>query len=215
MNRSMLVIWLVAGLAMAPPRATAQAAVAVAPDQGDSSDVSDALRPGDLIRLRVWREPDFTGDFPVDEGGVVMLPRLGAINVAAEHAESLKVRLTRAYEAFLTHTSVDVEFLRRVQIRGAVQKPGLYHVEPVMRVSDALALAGGVLPTGRQDRVEIIRDGARLPAALSGQLQISRSPVRSGDQLYVPERSWFSRNTGVVLGGVSALSGFLYVVLHL
>lgn len=214
MNRSALSIWLLVGLAVAPPRVTAQTAVAVGSARGDSSHVSDALRPGDLIRLRVWREPDFTGDFPVDESGVVVLPRLGAINVTAEHPESLKASLTREYQAFLTHTSVDVEFLRRVQIRGAVQKPGLYHVEPVMRVSDALALAGGVLPNGREDRVEIIRAGERLPATLSGQLMISRSPVRSGDQLYVPERSWFSRNTGVVLGGISAVTTFLYVVLH-
>ena len=211
MNRIALSIWLVVGLALAPPRATAQGPADLAPARVDSS---DALRPGDLIRLRVWREPDFTGDFPVDESGVVVLPRLGPINVAAEQPESLKATLTRQYRAFLSHTSVAVEFLRRVQIRGAVQKPGLYHVDPGMRVSDALALAGGVSSNGREDRVEIIRDGARLPATISGQLQIARSPVRSGDQLYVPERSWFSRNTGVVLGGISAVTTFLYVVLH-
>jgi polysaccharide biosynthesis/export protein len=214
MNRSALSIWLLVGTALAPPHMAAQGAVAVAPARGDSSDMSDALRPGDLIRLRVWREPDFTGDFPVDETGVVMLPRLGPINVAAQHPESLKVTLTREYQAFLTHTAVEVEYLRRVQIRGAVQKPGLYHVDPAMRVSDALALAGGVVSNGREDRVEIFRDGARLPAMISGQLEIAHSPVRSGDQLYVPERSWFSRNTGVVLGGISAVTTFLYVVLH-
>lgn len=214
MNRSVLTIWLLVGLAVAPPRAAAQAAVAVASAPGDSSDGSGPLRPGDLIRLRVWREPDFTGDFPVDETGVVVLPRLGALNVAAQQPESLKATLVRAYQAFLTHTSVEVEFLRRVQIRGAVQKPGLYHVDAVMSVSDALALAGGVLPNGREDKVEIIREGERLPGTLSGRLLISRSPVRSGDQLYVPERTWFSRNTGVVLGGISAVTTFLYVVLH-
>lgn len=211
MNRFALSIWLVAGLGAAPPRATAQGAVAVEPAPMDSS---DALRPGDLIRLRVWREPDFTGDFPVDESGVVLLPRLGAINVAALHPESLKVTLIREYQAFLTHTAVDVEYLRRVQVRGAVQKPGVYHVEPGMRVSDVLALAGGVVPNGREDRVQIFRDGVRLPATISGLVEIARSPVRSGDQLYVPERSWFSRNTGVVLGGISAVTTFLYVVLH-
>lgn len=212
MNRSVLVIWLLGGLAVAPPRASAQAAVAVVSVRGDSSDVSDALRPGDLIRLRVWREPDFTGDFPVDESGVIVLPRLGAINVATEHAESLKIRLTRAYEAFLTHTSVDVEFLRRVQIRGAVQKPGLYHVDAVMTVSDALALAGGISPSGKEDKVIIIREGERLPGTVSGRLLISHTAVRSGDQLYVPERSWISRNPGLIVGGISAVSAVLYLV---
>jgi polysaccharide export outer membrane protein len=211
MKRSAVWIWLVAGITVARPSAATQGPVAVVPAAADSS---NALRPGDLIRLRVWREPDFTGDFPVDETGIVVLPRLGAVSVTAAQPESLKATLLRQYRAFLAHTSVEVEFLRRVQIRGAVQKPGLYHVDAVMNVSDALALAGGVLPNGREDRVEIIREGERLPGSISGRLLISRSPVRSGDQLYVPERSWLSRNTGVVLGGLSAVTTLLYVVLH-
>jgi protein involved in polysaccharide export with SLBB domain len=177
-------------------------------------DTSAALRPGDLIRLRIWREPDFSGDFPVDETGVVVLPRLGALNVTAEPPDSLKARLVRGYRTFLNHSSIDVVFLRRVQIVGAVQKPGLYHVDPIMTVGDALALAGGVLPGGREDKVEIIREGGKLPGTLSGRMVISHSPVRSGDQLYVPERSWVSRNPGVIIGGISAVSALLYVVVR-
>ena len=29
----------------------------------------DPLRPGDVVRLRIWREPDMSGDFAVDEIG--------------------------------------------------------------------------------------------------------------------------------------------------
>lgn len=176
------------------------------------ADSVDPLRPGDLIRLRIWREPDFSGDFPVDEAGVVVLPRIGALNISREPPESLKATLGREYRTFLSHTSVDVQFLRRVQILGAVQKPGLYHVDAVMTVSDALALAGGVLPSGRENDVEIIREGDKLPGRLTGRMLISRSPVRSGDQLYVPERGWLSRNTAVVVAGISAVAALLYVV---
>ncbi len=94
---------------------------------------------------------------------------------------------------FLNHTSVDVAVLRRVQVVGAVQKPGLYHVDPTMTIADAIALAGGVSPDGRTDRVEIIREGQRLRAG-TGRMLISQSAVQSGDQLFVPERSWVSRN---------------------
>ncbi len=215
MSRAVLFASLGLGTFVAARPAPAQApAAAPTPVASAPFDTADALRPGDLIRLRIWREPDFSGDFPVDETGMVMLPRLGARTVAAQPPESLKASIVRAYRAFLTHTSVEVEFLRRVQIRGAVQKPGLYHVDAVMSVSDALALAGGVLPNGREDKVEIIREGERLQGTISGRLLISHSPVRSGDQLYVPERSWFNRNTGVVLGGISAVTTLLYVVLR-
>jgi len=206
-----LMLCLGLGSVLGPPPAPAQLATPVT-TQG--AETPAALRPGDLIRLRIWREPDFSGEFPVDEAGVVMLPRLGALDVTSEPPESLKAKLVREYRTFLNHSSIDVVFLRRVQIVGAVQKPGLYHVDPIMTVGDALALAGGVLPGGRPDKVEIIREGGKLPGTLSGRVVISHSPVRSGDQLYVPERSWVSRNPGLILGGVSAVTAVLYLVVR-
>lgn len=172
------------------------------------------LRPGDLIRLRVWREPDLSGEFPVNEVGVAVLPKVGPLDVASAPAEAVKELIAQKIGAFLNHSSVDVAFLRRVQVVGAVQKPGLYHVDPTMTIGDALALAGGVLPSGRPDKVEIIREGQRLPGSVSGRIMISHSPIRSGDQLYVPERSWFTRNTGTILAGLSTVTALLYVIIR-
>ncbi|HZI73301.1 MAG TPA: polysaccharide biosynthesis/export family protein, partial [Gemmatimonadales bacterium] len=47
-----------------------------------TSDPGEIVRPGDLIRLKIWREPDMSGDIAVDEAGVATLPRLGAWRVA-------------------------------------------------------------------------------------------------------------------------------------
>jgi hypothetical protein len=35
---------------------------------------------------------------------------------------------------------------------------------------------------------------------------IGESPIRSGDQIYVPERSWISRNPAVVVGVVGLVT---------
>lgn len=188
--------------------AVAQTALAGEADTPDTL----PLRPGDLIRLRVWREPDLSGEFPVNEGGIAVLPQLGPVDVASAPAERVRASIAQKLGAFLNHSSVDVDFLRRVQVVGAVQKPGLYHVDPTMTIGDALALAGGVLPSGRPDKVEIIREGQTLPGTVSGRLLISHSPIRSGDQLYVPERNWASRNTATILAGLSAVTALLYVV---
>jgi protein involved in polysaccharide export with SLBB domain len=186
----------------------AQPARAQSPSQ--PADTSEALWPGDLIRLRIWREPDFSGDFGVNEAGVVILPRLGALKVSGEKPESLKVKLIREYQKFLT-SSIEVVFLRRVQILGAVQKPGIYQVDPIMTIGDALALAGGISSGGREDEVQVIRAGEELPGTVSGRTVIGDSPLRSGDQLYVPERSWLSRNLGLVITGITAMTTLLYV----
>src|SRR5712671_2818383 len=57
------------------------------------------LRPGDIVRLRIWREPDLSGDFPVDEFGHVNLPLVGTYPVANETRESLQAKLVAAYRA--------------------------------------------------------------------------------------------------------------------
>jgi protein involved in polysaccharide export with SLBB domain len=101
-----------------------------------------------------------------------------------------------------------VTFLRRINVGGAIQKPGVYHAEPTMTVRDVLLEAGGPTMTGRTDRVELIRDGTVIQARLRQDVPIVESPIRSGDQLYVPERSWLSRNTNAAVGIGSALLSF-------
>ena len=94
--------------------------------------------------------------------------------------------------------------LRRIKVLGSVRTPGLYQVDPTMTVADAIALAGGVSPDGRGDRVDLLREGQRLTGNLEAQTRLGDTPIASGDQLYVPQRSWLSRNTAVIAAGITA-----------
>src|SRR5687768_1917263 len=64
------------------------------------------LRPGDIIRLRIWREPDMSGDFAISEEGLVVLPRIGRIQVVDQSPRQLSDRLVKEYERFLRQTSI-------------------------------------------------------------------------------------------------------------
>lgn len=163
----------------------------------------DRLRPGDLIRLKIWQEPELSGDFVIDAGGEVVLPKVGTMQVLGESAEALEDRIVAAYSQFLQHQSIDVTLLRRVQVLGAVRNPGLYPVDATMTISDALALAGGATTDGRPDRVELVRGGKTIEGRLGPDTRLSGSAIQSGDQLFVPERSWLARNTGLVAAGLS------------
>ena len=122
-----------------------------------ATDTTTVLRPGDVVRLRSWREPDLSGDFPVDETGVVVFPKIGPLTVTREAPESLKSKLVSAYQRYLRNPSIDVTMLRRVNILGEVRNPGLHPVDPTMTVADAIALAGGVTPIGSADKIEVRR----------------------------------------------------------
>jgi protein involved in polysaccharide export with SLBB domain len=142
------------------------------------------------------------------------LPRVGPVTVTSESTESLRSRLTAAYAEFLNHSSIDVSLLRRVQVLGAVRTPGLYQVDPTMNISDVLALAGGATNQGRIDKVALIRNGQQVATDLSPLTRVGSSPIRSGDQLVVPEKSWLVRNPGIVIGAVSAALSFTLALLR-
>jgi len=166
-------------------------------------------RPGDVVRISVWREPDLSGDFTVDETGTVVLPRLGPIDVSADTRMSLRLRLIRDYEAFLNHGSVTVTLLRRVQVLGAVRSPGLFNADGTMTLGDVLAQAGGITPEGDAGRVRLIRGGSRVTSDMTTQTLLSDSPVLSGDQIFVPEKRWIARYPGIAAAGITAAASLV------
>lgn len=161
------------------------------------------LAPGDAVSLAFWREPDLDGEYPIDEAGEAVLPIIGPTVMTGAGTVELKESLLDAYAQELRNQHVQITFMRRVRVLGAVQSPGMYFVDPTMTLGDALAQAGGATDAGKLDGIEILRDDQTVRSGLDVQSLITEQ-VRSGDQIMVPERSWLSRNTRVVLGGVGA-----------
>ena len=167
------------------------------------------LRPGDVIRMKVWREPDFSGDFTVDDRGEAVFPRIGPLLVTNQSAAALRDRLITEYQKYLAQTSIEINVLRRVRVDGAVKTPGLYSVDATMTLGDALALAGGVTSDGNSKKVIVVRDNESITLNATSTVPLASTPVRSGDHLYVPERSWVSRNpylVGAIVSGVATIA---------
>jgi polysaccharide export outer membrane protein len=158
------------------------------------------LLPGDAIALKIWREPDLSGEFSVDESSVVVLPKVGPLNVKGITSDSLKAYLVSTYSSFLRNPSIEVRLLHRVRVIGSVQKPGLYPVDETMRFTDVLALAGGVSTDGNPNKIQLVRDGKAIDTPLTKGLLVGDSPLRSGDQVVVGQKSWAARNPGILIG---------------
>jgi protein involved in polysaccharide export with SLBB domain len=164
----------------------------------DTARARSSLAAGDVIRLVVWREPDLSGEFIVNENGIVTLPLLGRVNVSAIPSSQLSDSLISAYSLQLRNTSVTVTALRRIYVLGEVMKPGLYPTDPTMILAGVLALAGGATPTGDLGRIRVVRNGATVNARLSTNAVLEMTDIRSGDQIFVDRRSWLSMNSGLV-----------------
>ena len=193
-------LFLLAALLAAAPGVAAQPA-----DAG-------TVRPGDVVRLKIWQEPDLSGEFTVNETGTVVVPRLGPVRAGGMTDAALRARLVAGFGQYLQHNSIDVTVLRRIQVLGAVRNPGLYPVDGTMSIADVLAVAGGTGTEARVDRVQLVRAGRRLDVRLTGQERVADTPIRSGDQLFVPQRGWADRNTGTVVSVLTAGAGLLVAV---
>ena len=161
-----------------------------------------SLRPGDVIRIKVWRESDLSGDIDVGSDGIAAIPRLGNTDVLNTPPTELRRRIIEEYSKTLVQPAVEVKFLRRLRVFGAVRSPGLYPVEDGLTVADAIAIAGGVSDDGSYDRVQLIRqsDGSNPRVVKMRQLPDER--IQSGDEIFVPKRSWGSRNSAAIFQSV-------------
>jgi polysaccharide export outer membrane protein len=170
--------------------------------------MSTPLQPGDAVRLRFWLEPGLSGDYAVDEAGVAVLPLIGPHGVTAEPAAELKRRLQTEYAREIQNQDVAITLVRRVRVLGAVKNPGLYYVDPTMTLGDVVALAGGITSAGRERDIRIFHAGREI----GSRLRLSELATRyltSGDEVLVPERTWFARNGAVVMGALISAAGIV------
>jgi len=172
------------------------------------------LRPGDAVRLVVRDEPDFAGEFQVDEGGQVMLPLIGLVAVAGRDFGEVRREVAAGYDRELTLGEVSLTPLLRIAVLGEVREPSLYPVDPTHTLADVLALAGGLAPSADRDEILLVRDGVETRLSAEQQLSLARE-LRSGDQIVVGRRGWFSENSAILVSAGTSLTVALITALLL
>ena len=168
------------------------------------------LQPGDALRVSFSMETVLNGIYYVGEDGQVNLPILGSRPATDDPPSELKQRLMEEYDGQLRNQTVQITWLRRVRVFGAVNIPGLYHVDGTMTLADAIALAGGATPIGKLDGVKIVRNGVVVKDDLPAHTLVGEQ-LYSGDQIMVPERSWASRYLGVIIGATLSAATLVLV----
>lgn len=165
-----------------------------------SADVQP-LAAGDAIRIDNWREMAMSGEYQIDETGHVVLPLLGRVEAAGADPVELKNSLLEGYAREFRDPDIEITFLRRVAVLGAVGAPGLYLVDPTMRLADVVAKAEGATPDGDILETKVIRDGEDISGSVALDVPLLNQ-LEPGDQVFIPERPWFERNGVFVLGSM-------------
>ena len=200
----------VLGLAVAALLASCSSSnVEPPPPPAGAFDQLRPLSPGDAIRIGSWQEPEKAGEFQIDENGQVVLPVLGRIQAGGVNPDSLRQQIRDGYSAQFVNPDIEITPLRRVSILGGVTTPGLYMLDPTMRLADAVALAGGASGSGNIAKTEVRRNQVDVTAYVSLTAPLMNQ-LESGDQIYIPERSWFARNGIVLVATVISSAAIIY-----
>jgi polysaccharide export outer membrane protein len=157
------------------------------------------LGAGDAIRVQVYQNPDLMVEARVSESGAISYPLIGNVAIGGLSIGQAETRIAQALRSsnILKAPQVNIVLLQvrgnQVSVLGQVNKPGRFPLETFnVRVSDMLAAAGGVTPTG--DDVLVVsgvRDGKQfrkaidIPALFAGTRPNDDIVLAAGDTLYV------------------------------
>jgi polysaccharide export outer membrane protein len=154
-----------------------------------AQDTTTAVRPADVIRLSVWRQPEFTGEFPIAPDGTILHPLLAEVRVVGRTREQVRTQLREVLREYENDPQFVFDYLYRVGVTGEVRLPNLYTLPPETTLIQAVAAAGGVAEFGRLETVRLIRGGRETILDLRAPTpEVAEMRIRSGDEIRVIRR---------------------------
>jgi polysaccharide export outer membrane protein len=132
------------------------------------------LGPGDVIRVTVFQSPDLSLEARIPETGVVTYPLLGTITLGGLTIGEAEKRIADGLRdgKFVKQPQVSILVTQlrgsQASVLGHAVRPGRYSLELTnTRLSDLMALAGGIAPDG-SDILTVVgtRDGKPFRAQI-------------------------------------------------
>jgi len=117
----------------------------------------DVIKIGDSVDVTVHGFEDFSGKYVVDRSGSIHFIHLGKIRLDGQSVTEVQNTLGQRYgDCCLHNPSVSIEKesqpLGNIVVYGAVTQPGSFELGQAIKLSEAIALAGGVtLDANRQN----------------------------------------------------------------
>jgi polysaccharide export outer membrane protein len=169
---SRLAPWLLVGLLL----------LAEAPGAASAQEYTIGVR--DVLGITVWGQGDLSRDYTVDPDGFVPFPLIGRVKAAGLTPSQMAAQLTEALgKDYLVNPQVIVnvkEYLsQKVQVLGAAEKPGVYHLTGPTTLLDILSRAGGFASTAGKQVLLIRNHGAADGSSAVQRLSLEK--IQAGD----------------------------------
>lgn len=158
------------------------------------------LGPEDVISVSVFGQDRYSrGGITIPPSGRISLQLIpGGVFVNGKTVEEVAEIVTQKYDEYIIDPQVTVSLEKassyRYSIIGDIAQPGIRLMNHRMTVTEAIAEAGGVLPTGDRGKVVVLR---RQPDGMLASIPVNLSAIYKGraadnnflvpgDQIIVP-----------------------------
>ena len=185
------------------PETATPARSSAVPVTAPPAETAYTLGAGDVVRVNIFRVPQYSGESEVLVDGTLNLPLVGPVNVAGLNIDEATELLSSQYAQYLKRPLVTLSLLNRrplqVGISGEINTPGAYTLTQTgtqaPRLSQLLEQAGGVTQVANIRQVQIQRPGRNGKQQLftvdlwqlleTGNSQYDIS-LRDGDSIFIP-----------------------------
>lgn len=169
-------------------------AAAAAPDDT----VAYAVKPGDLLQIAVWKEPELQRPVLVRPDGGFSFPLAGEVDARGKTVADLQKQITERLKKYISDpvVTVSVQEVRgnKVYVIGQVNKPGEFVVNPSVDVMQALSMAGGTTAFASLGGIVVLRRANgqqtalpfRYQEVLKGKELQQNIQLQAGDVVVVP-----------------------------
>lgn len=174
------------------------ASEAIAQQNDNAAEPRYTIQPGDKLQISVWNEPDLQKELLVAPDGGIAFPLVGEMSAIGKSIVGLRQdisdRLSRYIDEPIVTVTIKEVLGNKIYVIGQVNKPGLFIVNPMVDVMQALSMAGGTTAYASLNNISILRRTGRQQVSIpfrygdvsSGKNLDMNIVLHSGDVVIVP-----------------------------
>jgi polysaccharide biosynthesis/export protein len=163
-----------------------------------AQDPNYTVKPGDVLSVSVWKEPDLQKETLVRPDGSFSFPLVGEVDAKGKTVADLTKTMGQRLAKYISDPVVTVSIQEikgnKVYVIGQVNKPGEFIMNPSVDVMQALSMAGGTTPFASLGDIVVLR---RTPAGkqslpfryndvVKGRRMDQNIDLQAGDVVVVP-----------------------------
>ena len=163
-----------------------------------AQDANYTVKPGDMLSISVWKEPDLQKDTLVRPDGSFSFPLVGEVDAKGKTVADLNKLMAQRLAKFISDPVVTVSIQEikgnKVYVIGQVTRPGEFIMNPTVDVMQALSMAGGTTPFAALGDIVVLRRTPtgkqsipfRYNDVVRGKRMDQNIDLQSGDVVVVP-----------------------------